>query len=150
MSDARAVTIRVVGEPKGWPRPRATSRGKHATIYTPRGPWDQWKESVSEACRASQEHAIEGPVRVTINYRIGRPKAHHRTGKYAHLLRDDAPGPYHTHTPDIDNLNKGTLDGITEAGLWHDDRQVCDVTTRKYWCARHEQAGATITIEEIG
>ena len=58
-----------------------------------------------------------------------RPKAHYRSGRYSHLLKNNAP-TLHTSKPDIDNIIKFYLDAMT--GLfWKDDASICAVEAAK-------------------
>jgi hypothetical protein len=74
-----------------------------------------------------------GPVRVDLCFYFARPKSHFRTGKFAGVLRDDAP-KWHTTKPDRDNLEKAVLDALTQVGgFWQDDSQVCaGSVTKRY------------------
>lgn len=146
----RTVTIEVEGEPVGWPRPRARSMGKHATVYTPKGRWHDWKNAVMTACLEQYDDApMTGPIEMTVVYRMPRPKGHWGTGKNSDRIRPSAPRWWHTQTPDRDNLDKGTKDGITKARVWADDCQVCHGPSTKIWCPANEHPGATITIREL-
>ena len=70
-------------------------------------------------------------------------KSHYRTGKYAHLLKDNIP-KLHSCKPDLDNLVKMIAD-IIQPQMICDDSQICILQAEKlYGTARTE-----ITIEEI-
>jgi len=70
------------------------------------------------------------PVEVSIAFALPRPRSHYRTGKNAHLLRDDAPEHVGTR-PDLDKLIRSTLDALGEAGVWRDDCQVASLIAVK-------------------
>jgi Holliday junction resolvase RusA-like endonuclease len=72
-----------------------------------------------------------GGVGVTLIFTFERPKKHYRTGKYSHLLRDDAP-ERHTQTPDVDKLIRAVLDALT-AIAFKDDAEVDRVGAVKRW-----------------
>lgn len=55
-----------------------------------------------------------------VTFHLPRPKGHYRTGANAHLLRDSAP-EQPSVKPDLDKLVRSTMDGLSEAGVWHDD-----------------------------
>lgn len=106
------------------------SSGEHLTT---------WREDVKHAALdyiASREGTgdpfaiLGGPVRVVITFRFARPKSHFRTGRNAHLLRDQAPAfPITRANGDIEKLVRSTHDALTAAGIWVDDSQVagCNV-----------------------
>ena len=84
-----------------------------------------WQAHVTDiAATVRQSVPLAGPVKATVTFIFSRPKAHFRTGKHSHELRPDCP-VYHTCKPDADKLLRTLGDGITNAGLWRDDSQVC-------------------------
>lgn len=98
-----------------------------------------WREAVKAAVLTSAgvngvsfAYDIAGPVRVKITFTLPRPKAHYRTGRNAHLLRDNAP-LYPASKPDIDKLLRSTLDAIVAAGVIADDAQIVDCEARKVY-----------------
>lgn len=133
----------VQGIPKGQPRVKACVFGKHARVYTPPIA-DDWKSAVKQAAhKAGATNAmIMQPVTVNLEVFFPRPKAHYRTGKNAHILRDDAPVA-HTSTPDADNVAKAILDALTDACVWRDDSQVYSLSVIK---AYGDSPGAQINI----
>ncbi len=151
-----AITLDIIGNPTGQPRPKATSIGKHARVYTPRRtstgkthPIVTWRGAIKEAalpCRP--ETPLTGPVSVDIELRFKRPKSHYGTGRNAGKLKDSAPD-WHTNRPDVDNLTKAILDVLTECGYWRDDSQVCTGGIRKRYVKQGELAGATVTISQV-
>lgn len=75
---------------------------------------------------------LEGPVKVVMSFVMPRPKAHYRTGKNSHLLKDNAPQRYHFQKPDKDKLERSTLDALTGV-IWKDDCQVAASIIQKVW-----------------
>ena len=55
-----------------------------------------------------------GPVYVTATFIARRPKSHYRTGRFASVLRDNAP-LWHAGTPDVDKALRATFDALTDA-----------------------------------
>ena len=57
-----------------------------------------------------------GPCGVSIVYWLDRPAGHYRTGRNAHLLRDDAPiRPIGHTTGDADKIARCALDAVTDS-----------------------------------
>ena len=142
---SKPIAFRVLGIPKPQPRPRAfVPKGStHASVYDA-GTAEGWKGAVALAAREFlPETPLAGPLFVDILFIMKRPKAHYRTGKFAHVLRPDAPA-FHTGKPDRDNLEKAILDALTQLGFWGDDGQVCGGEVRKMY-GKHP--GADIAIE---
>lgn len=70
-------------------------------------------------------HPLDGPLAVRMVFTFTRPRSHYRTGKNAHLLRDNAPlRP--TGAPDLDKLARSSCDALTTAGTWVDDARCCE------------------------
>lgn len=88
---------------------------------------------------------LAGPVHVIVSIRVARPKAHYRTGRFASILRDDAP-TYAPSTPDIDKAQRAVFDALTDAGVWRDDRQVVAVYATKVYDSR---PGAVVRVEAV-
>jgi hypothetical protein len=67
------------------------------------------------------------PVHVGMVFTFARPASHFGTGRNAEVLKASAPAE-HIGPPDIDKAERSILDAFTDAGVWHDDRQVTRVT----------------------
>lgn len=89
----------------------------------------------------------QSPIDLVITFMLPRPKGHWRTGRNAHLLRDDAPRRP-TTKPDIDKLQRSTLDAMRDAGVYVDDSQVVRIDARKVWAT--ERVGAVIDVFVAG
>lgn len=146
------VFVEVVGQPAGQGSKRHVGGGRMIEQSKRVAPW---REAVTNAaCDAIAGDRIffpiTEPVTVTVTFWFPRPKLHYRTGKSAHLLREEAPY-WHAKTPDIDKTLRATLDALTLAGVWRDDAQVADVRARKLYADHRESPvpGATIRIEAL-
>ena len=134
------------GDPKAQPRVKATSFGGFARVYNPRTA-DDWKMIVrNEARRAwdasSSCEPWEGPLCVDLTFHMVRPKGHYNSKGQ---LKLSAP-IWHTVKPDRDNLDKAILDTLTNLGIWHDDKQVCDGRIKKIYA--QAIPGCWVTIRE--
>ena len=102
-----------------------------------------WRQEVAAACQeAANGRQLLGPVGLIVQFHFARPKSHYRTGKNAHLLRENAP-EFVDKKPDIDKTLRAVMDAITIAGAWRDDAQVvATVMTKRY----DEQPSLNVTI----
>lgn len=86
---------------------------------------------------------LDGPLHVRMVFSFVRPKSHYRTGRNAHLLRDDAP-VQPCSIPDLSKLARSTEDALTTAGAWKDDARVAEYDRlAKVWCGEDPEALAT-------
>lgn len=146
-----ATSFIVHGDPKPQPRPRARAMAmrtkdgstRHlAQVYNPASA-KAWKRAVVEAGRFTRpDSPLAAPLRVTITFRLKRPKR---------LMRKrDPEGPVlHTAKPDGDNLAKGVLDAMTSDDWWADDSTVSELRVRKEYHAKGDVPGAVIVVEEL-
>jgi len=131
-----AVRFFIAGPPVAQPRVKATIRGKHAGVYTPKTA-DGWKVQVAVAVRDRIQGP--GPYFIRLEFFFERPKAHF--GTKGNLL-PSAP-EFHEIKPDWDNLGKSTQDSMVDAGFLSDDRRVVGAIVTKEW---GERAGCRVTI----
>lgn len=98
-----------------------------------------WRNAVAASgAQAMRVHGHggwpDGPVAVTMTFWMPRP---------AYLPRIVG---WPAKRPDLDKLVRATFDGLTEAGVWHDDGQVVIVQARKCFAPPSHQLGAVIAI----
>jgi Holliday junction resolvase RusA-like endonuclease len=142
----------VTGDPKGQPRPRAFARKMrsiHVARFYDSDVADAWKAAVqsalSEMLKQTRWELTLGPVSVSINFAMPRPKWHSGTKG----LKPRAPVT-HVSKPDVDNLAKLILDQITRSKcVWRDDSQVVSLTVHKFWAVGAEQ-GCSVSISTLG
>lgn len=134
------------GNPKGQPRARAVAFGGRARLYDP-GNANDWKTCIKAAAHeaGATNARLSGPIALNLRVYFPRPKSHYKTGKNAHLLRDDAPNR-HISKPDDDNVKKAIQDALNDAFVWGDDCQVCDSRIIKLYGS---DPGAWVTIKQI-
>ena len=135
----------VPGVPAPQPRARITTRGRYAHAYTPKDhPVHEWRKKVAQAAldAANGQKFGKAPVRFRAVYFFPRPKTHLDKDGFVKRSKLDA-----IPRRDLDNLNKGVWDALTDAGIWHDDKQVWDSHETKVWLdGLNDQPGAIITI----
>lgn len=106
----------------------------------------RWREAVTLQARSFMRGAkpFTGPVKCEFVFFLRRPKSHYRTGKFATLLREDAPR-FHDHRPDALKFGRSTEDALTEV-LWADDAQTVRVCSEKRWMNAGDQEGCAVRL----
>lgn len=129
----------------GMPAPQGSKRGYvvngRAVMVESSKKVKPWREAVKHAALDAHAQAapLAGPLMITVVYTLPRAKSHYRTGRNAHLLRDNAPR-WPAGKPDGDKLDRATLDALTDAGVWLDDAQVVVRVSVKSYPAVHPKA----------
>lgn len=131
------IEFSVTGDPKPQGSKRAfhTKAGGIALVEMAGKPLKDWRQTVTQtAMLAMQQNdwrTATGPVGVTVEFRIRRPKK----PTYAYPPR-----------PDVDKMQRALLDALTYAGVWKDDSQVMAVTALKTYS---DDPGATVIVWTI-
>lgn len=104
-----------------------------------------WIPAVKKAATVAWRFApIHGkPLQLAVVFYMPRPQAHFRTGKFAHILKDDAP-KHHLQKPDATKMLRCLEDAISEL-IWADDCIIVDQQVTKLW-ADDREPGADVTI----
>lgn len=139
------IIIRVPAVPVAQPRPRATTRAGHASVYAHSAGHAvaAFKATVRHAAReAYAGPPLTGPLSVDVVAVFPRTKG--QTWK-----RRAMPRIRHAKKPDCDNLLKSICDALNELA-WADDAQVCECWIEKWIAAGDEQPGVVITVREAG
>lgn len=126
--------LRVIGIPEAAPRPRAFFN-KHVggvRAYTKKTTWSGI--FYDHAVKARPAVMLEGPVDLKVEFLFAKPKSA-RKGDYWKATR-----------PDVDNLVKAILDGLTQAGWWKDDGIVSRCEIVKRFAASIEAPGANVVV----
>jgi crossover junction endodeoxyribonuclease RusA len=100
-----------------------------------------WREAVRQEVINSGMAMIEGPIGMSVVFRLTRPKSH-RTTKGE--LTKSAPR-VHRCKPDVDKLIRATMDPLTGCA-YKDDSQVCVISAEKRYTAPGERPGAVISL----
>ncbi len=128
-------------EPKPQSRPRASVRGKHATVYED-GKMSAWRKKCTELVR----QLYDGPyfdeaIKVDMTFYISAPKSiseqpkpkskTKKTRQYDDFINERI---FVDKKPDLDNLEKAVYDSISKSEVvWCDDCLVVEHTTRKLY-----------------
>lgn len=110
-----------------------------------------WRESVRLAASKSYKGTpIDKPVSVSACFLFPRPKSHYRTGKFAALLKENAPEYSTSHANgDLDKLLRSTFDGLsfTSGGsVLKDDSLIVSVDAVKIYTDSEESPGAFLYV----
>lgn len=104
-----------------------------------------WMDAVAYAAnKAWQRELLDEPLAVSMVFYFNRPKSHYRTGKNAHILRDDAPTDCMKNR-DLAKLIRSTEDALTKI-VWRDDILVCEYLSpmRREYTTGAERAEITV------
>lgn len=122
--------------------------GFHQLIASNKTELNEWRDLVG--ARASSAALFRGwqPLdcaEVRMIFRFDRPKSHYRTGRYADLLRDDAP-TYPVGPPDADKLARAVFDSLTAAAVVTDDAVIVTTAIAKRYCTTDQHPGVNIVL----
>lgn len=120
------IQFTIQGEPQGKSRPRFNR--STGTAYTPKET-KEYEKKVAESCRSACRGVMyHGAVSVAVTAYYGVPKSASRSAQMAML--DDTRRPQ--KKPDIDNVVKVVLDGMTGV-MFEDDKQVVSIVAAKFY-----------------
>ena len=128
-------TFHVPGTPAPQGSKNAYVRGGRAVLVESSKKVPAWRAAVAEAATQNCGELIDGPVDLTIEFVLPRPKSW-RKGR-------DEPM---TARPDVDKLARAVLDALTGIAF-KDDSQVVRLSATKRRAREEENAGAYITIQ---
>ncbi|HEM6067898.1 TPA: RusA family crossover junction endodeoxyribonuclease [Streptococcus suis] len=141
-------------EPRPQSRPRASVRGRHATVYED-GKMVAWRKKCTELVRQLYDGPyFDGPIKVDMTFYMPAPKSMSTPPKprskskklqeYDDFINERI---YVDKKPDLDNLEKAVYDSISKAEIvWTDDNIIVEHTTRKIYSPRPR---IEIKVEEI-
>lgn len=130
------ITFTIPGEPVAKGRPRAFKmHNGHIGTYTP----DRtvaWEERVRYyAMQVKPEKLLDGPLAVTLQFAMTRPKSTPKGRTYP------------TVKPDLDNLEKAVMDAMNGLIYTDDSRIVLKRSSKEY--ALNGDIGVRVTVEEM-
>ena len=113
-----------------------------------------WREQVvsvahEAATKSGETFPWTGPLQVTFDFYMPRPKYHYGTGRNEGKLKKGVP-QYHIQKPDKTKLIRSTEDAISDAGLWGDDTQnAVDGGSAKMYVWPGQMPGCQVTIKTL-
>lgn len=134
----------VPGEPIAKGRPKVSTIGGNARMYTPKATMDA---EARVAALWTHEMIPSGvPVGVGVAAFRGRPRGHYRKsgGLSASGMRNQTP----IKRPDLDNIVKLILDALNGVAFY-DDSQVVKIVATSCWSGSPETSGTFIEVWEI-
>ena len=136
--DETVIEFSVIGEPVAQPRHRATKMGGKVRMYLPKDhPVQDWKKRIAElALLVHNKDPLIGPLSLELNFIFTRPKTVKRKG-------------WKDTKPDLDNVVKACMDALTNANIWEDDKQVCELVARKRWAEPEETPRAEFRLKTL-
>jgi crossover junction endodeoxyribonuclease RusA len=124
-----AVSFFVVGTPAPQGSKRFVGNGRMVESSKALAPW-----RAAVAWVASQHPLTPGPVEVTLDFALARP----RSAPKSRLWPD--------RKPDLDKLERGCLDALTAAAVIEDDARVVRLSSWKRYALPGEATGVGVTI----
>lgn len=153
------ITFTIPSEPVGKGRPRATTIGGHARLFTPEKT-RQWERLAADImvltwrrtpdCKGQGPIAL--PVRVVVEAVCARPKRLLPRSMGGTLPKASVLSTgrlWRAQKPDADNVAKAALDALVMAGVILDDVQVVEVTARSLFAAIGEAPSVTVHLSLI-
>ena len=141
-------------EPKPQSRPRASVRGRHATVYED-AKMSAWRKKCTELVKQLYDGPyFDGAIKADMTFYMTAPKslseppkAKSRAKKaqqYDNFINERI---YVSTKPDLDNLEKAVYDSISKSEcVWVDDNIIVEHTTRKLYSPNPR---IEIEVEEI-
>lgn len=127
------IRLTVHGAPAGQGSKRHVGRGIMVEASKRTRPWrDAVKQAALDVMTVHDR--LTGPVEIVLTFAFDRPRTHYRTGRNAHLLRDNAPlYPATRSSGDVDKLQRACFDALVDGGVLLDDALVATVVAEKVW-----------------
>ena len=136
------IRFTVPGQPVGKGRPRATTIGGSARLYTPSKTRDyEGQIGLHGALAMAGRPPLTGAIAVVLDIRLQVPASWSKAKRADAMAGRLLP----TGKPDKDNVIKAIYDGLNGV-CWVDDAQVCEGVQRKRYAA---EPGVTVEIEEM-
>lgn len=133
------IIIEHAGAIRGKERPRATTRGGRATVYTSSKQSRAEATILASALKLNLPPPLTGPIKLQVQVRRKMPKS------WPKKRRADLLGDWVDAKPDSDNVLKNISDAFNGV-LWVDDKQVAVIHYEQIWA---EYASATIIVTAL-
>jgi len=112
-----------------------------------------WRNDVIAASQLSyKQEPLHCPVAIELTFFFPRPKSHFRTGKYAGMLKENAPLWTTSNADgDLDKLCRATLDSLSQksGGIILIDDSICARLTAEKRYVLQEPPGCLVRVVEL-
>lgn len=125
----------IAGEPAPQGSKRHVGNGVMVEASKKVAPWRKAVAAAAKVALADDPTPFTEPVVVWTTYYLPRPKSVKRA-------LPSVP-------PDLDKLERGLFDALTQAGVWTDDALVVDSHPRKRYADNGEVIGARVLIRTV-
>jgi len=134
------IQIIINGKPNAKERPYFSTKNGKVRVFTP-SKTSNFENYVKQVASPFFHYPIQGPIELTINFFLPRPK---------YLIWKTKPMPfvYSDKRPDIDNLVKSVVDGLKGIAFF-DDAQISILHVTKGYHSGEEGPKTIIKIETI-
>ena len=128
------VSFEVHGNPVPKARPRTVRKGGRTWSYTPKKV-AEWENTIREEAEKYFEEPFDCPIALTMGFYLNRPKSRRKDN-------------YVTTIPDLDNLEKALLDGLSEVA-YADDRLVVVKSSAKMYVKPGEAPRVSVVVTPL-
>jgi Holliday junction resolvase RusA-like endonuclease len=114
------ISVIAIGDPAPQGSKAASIRNGRAYVYETAKNHKSWRDAVKQAAMEQigpNHQPLGGAIDIDLIFRMRR------------LPTVERPEPW--VSPDLDKLCRSVLDSLTDAGVWLDDKHVCNLTARK-------------------
>jgi len=134
------VSFIIKGIPKVKQRPRFATRNGKVLTYTPKTT-ASFENLVKLNAEKEFQQPLTGAIRLAIRFQLPRPKR---------ITWKTKPMPeiYSDKRPDIDNLAKSVIDGLTGIAF-NDDGQIADLHVTKKYHAGNTEPKTIVIIDNV-
>jgi Holliday junction resolvase RusA-like endonuclease len=125
------ISFQVKGQPIPKARARTIRKGGKTWSFTPKKV-TKWEQKIHEEAKKHFPEPLDGPLALTLIFYMKRPKSR----------RKDT---YVSTTPDLDNLEKAVLDGLSDVAYTDDRLVVAKNSIKRYVITGEPRIDVTIT-----
>ena len=125
------ISFQVKGQPIPKARARTVRKGGKTWSFTPKRV-TKWEQMIREEAKKHFPEPLDGPLALTLIFYMKRPKSR----------RKDT---YVSTTPDLDNLEKAVLDGLSDVAYTDDRLVVAKSSIKRYVITGEPRIDVTLT-----